>query len=290
VGQYVGHVIKDYSGVLPDPEFCVWGCGRKGFNREHIIGQQVAKALGIPDDTTTTWGEHRERNKGKFEIVLPNRVCKECNGKWMRKLDNRMMGFMRNTLTTGAAVELTTTRQRTLAYWATKVALLHEVYLHDENARLGADPIGVFFAPTDNLHAVYKHNCPPKLTRVWVGSRGRTDAAAFFIHTTGIFTREPDPEQATIYVPTNEPDNQYQRQRGFSSMFALPHHVFLVRGWELAYADGDLKGLGDPNDDVPDSMLPIWPESPTAFHWPPPHELSTDDIGCITGTSPNWVE
>lgn len=268
----------------------MWGCGRRSFNREHIIGQQVAKALGIPENTTTTWGEHRERNTGKFEIVLPNRVCRECNGKWMRKLDNRMMGFMRQTLTTGAPVELTTTRQLTLAYWATKVALLHEVYLHDENERVGADPTGVFFAPTDNLHAVYEHNRPPKLTRVWIGARAKTPKAAFFIHTGGIFVREADPERAVIHVPTNEPGNQYQSQRGFSSMFALPRQVFLVRGWELAYAEGDLDGLGDPNDNVPDSMLPIWPQSTAALHWPPPHQLSTDDIGRITGTPPPWVE
>ncbi len=222
--------------------------------------------------------------------MLPNRVCQECNGKWMRKLDNRMMGFMRATPTTGAPIELTTRRQLTLAYWATKVALLHEVYLHDENERLGAEASGVYFAPYDNLHTVYEHNRPPKLTRVWVGVRSKTPDAAFFLHTTGIFAQEPDPDLAVVHVATNEPGKQYQRQRGFSSMLRLPHHVFLVRGWELAYADGDLEGLGDPNEDAPDSMIPIWPTSAAAVQWPPPHQLSTDDIGRITGTPPPWVE
>jgi hypothetical protein len=269
---------------------CVWGCGRRSFNREHIIGEQVAKALGIPDNTTTKWGRHRETTRGKFEIVLPNRVCTECNGKWMRKLDNRMMAFMRATFTTGAPVELTTTRQLTLAYWATKVALLNEVYLHDENERKDANDVGVFFAPGDNLHAVYKHNRPPNLTRVWVGARADTPQALFFIHTTGIIVPEPQADRATFYVPDAEPENQYQRQAGFSAMFALRHLVFLVRGWELAYEKGTLDGLGDPNTDVPDSMLPIWPTRAESLEWPPPHQLSSDEIGQITGTPPEWVE
>jgi hypothetical protein len=288
--ESLGHVIKDYGGVIPNPGMCVWGCGRRSFNREHIIGNQVVKALGMPEDTTLKWGKHRERNRGRFEVVLPDRVCQECNAKWMRKLDNRMMGFMRNTLMTGAPVELTTTRQLTLAYWATKVALLNEVYLHDENERKDVDDVGVYFAPDDNLHAVYKYNRPPKLTRVWVGSRADTPEALFFIHTTGIVVPEPDRDLATFCIPEYKPENQYQRQRGFSSMFALRHLVFLVRGWELSYEAGDLDGLGDPDADAPDSMLPIWPNSAESVHWPPPHQLSTDEIGQITGTPPEWVE
>ena len=34
-----------------------------------------------------------ERPEEELEIVLSDRVCERCNGKWMRKLDKRMLDF-----------------------------------------------------------------------------------------------------------------------------------------------------------------------------------------------------
>ncbi len=95
---------KTIEAISPTRDSASGGVVVGASTAEHIVGQQVVKALGITGATVTRWGAHREENP-QFEMVLPNRVCQECNGKWMRKLDNRMMHFMRATLTTGAHVD-----------------------------------------------------------------------------------------------------------------------------------------------------------------------------------------
>ncbi len=99
-----------------------------------------------------------------------------------------------------------------------------------------------------------------------------------------------DPELATFFVPSYPPGRQYQSQLGFSSTFALRHLVLVVRGWDQTDEDPSYHGLGDPNGEIPESLLPIWPSSAEPVFWPPSHELSAEDIGRITGTPPPWVE
>lgn len=74
---------------------CVWCGATSNFDREHIIGQQIAKMLNTPYPAELRWGDYAARQGKRLEIVLENRVCKACNKGWMRKLDNLTMDFMR---------------------------------------------------------------------------------------------------------------------------------------------------------------------------------------------------
>jgi hypothetical protein len=101
---------------VPSSE-CIWGCDSgQPFDREHIIAKQVADAMGMPYPVPMAWGDydvsggerlkHGEVEEKELAIVLENRVCKRCNRKWMKALDDRMLIFMRDTLATEASVEL----------------------------------------------------------------------------------------------------------------------------------------------------------------------------------------
>ncbi len=98
-------------------------CERKDFTREHIIGHQVAKALDVTPPVKSYWGDFvMPGDKG--EVYIDDRVCDTCNRNWMRKLDNKVMQFMRPSIRHEARVQIEAGQQELLAMWATKVALL----------------------------------------------------------------------------------------------------------------------------------------------------------------------
>jgi hypothetical protein len=41
---------------------CVWGCGRRNFNKEHVVGRQIATLLGIPSPVEMHVGGWTGRN------------------------------------------------------------------------------------------------------------------------------------------------------------------------------------------------------------------------------------
>jgi hypothetical protein len=103
--------------VIPPPGKCVWGCDSgQPLDREHIIAKHVAAALDVPYPVPMSWGDLRratgeriergQREENALEIVLPDRVCKGCNGGWMKKLDDRMLRFMWPTFRHEARVRL----------------------------------------------------------------------------------------------------------------------------------------------------------------------------------------
>lgn len=211
--------------MLPPPGKCVWDCGRDDFNREHIIGLQIAKLFGETLPVKVALG--RPGKPKLIEVVLENRVCTRCNGHWMRKLDDRMTAFMKDAIRAGDAAALTTTRQRTLAQWAAKVALLFLLFLDHERCDRPQVQAGRerFYAPADDFAAVYKHQKPPPRARIWLGSR-EPAATALIVYTS-------TPQEIT---ETPQPDTGLPlRPYGYGVVLAVNHLVFVVRGFDSEY-------------------------------------------------------
>jgi len=273
----------------PDPPLtCVWGCGRKDFNVEHIIGQQYAKALNLSLPMTAHWGDHTETMTKELAILVPDRVCRGCNNGWMRKLDNRVISFMRRALTEGAHISLDTPfKQTQLAFWATKVALLLLVFQHDLTVKHQLEDMGPFTIPYADLEYVWQRKRPSDRTRVWVGARHDVGDIPFLHHESAVFSLTTDEARATVRME----NGSLVRDTGFRILFALGRLVFAVWGWQLDYDAGTPHGIEDPNELVPDSMLPIWPgDERKPVEWPPPHQLSAQEIGRICHTEPEWVQ
>ena len=120
------------DGMSKRSNECVWGCGRADFNVEHVVGRQFARRLGLPYPLALRWAEYG-RVQRELEITLPQRVCSGCNGRWMKKLDDRVRGSIGESICSGAPVQIAAAgTKRQLACWAMKVALLLNLWVHDE--------------------------------------------------------------------------------------------------------------------------------------------------------------
>jgi hypothetical protein len=117
--------------VLGPSSECVWGCGRSNFNREHVIGRQFANSLDLPYPMVMRWGSYGRTGR-ELEVVVENRVCEGCNGRWMKKLDDDVKDILGPSITDAAPVTLTPGRQKTVARWALKVGLPLMLWTHDE--------------------------------------------------------------------------------------------------------------------------------------------------------------
>ena len=252
---------------------CVWGCGRDNFNREHIVGQQIAKLLDLELPLTMHLGDFSRDGGEQVEVVLKDRVCVGCNSGWMRKLDNKMIAFMGDTFSTGTPVKLDEFRQRILARWAVKVALLLEVYLFDEAVRVPKlKAAGPFFAPDDNFPALRKEHGPPKRTQVWIGEL-ETATQPFTSHSSVITvsgTRAPYRRPTPI-------------ERGYESVFSLGPVALAVTGYEIGWNGTPLLKRNTRK------MLRIWPAAKQPVTWPPSSQITVRDLASMTGMPPEWA-
>jgi hypothetical protein len=120
--------------IPPKGPTCIWGCGRSNFNREHIIGRNVAKHLGVDYPTGVPLGDSPSQQE------VPD-----------------------------ARVELRKARQQRLGRWAVKIALLLQVWMHDlQEAEPDLD-LEPPHAAADHFHKLMGGH-PQKGTRVWVGA------------------------------------------------------------------------------------------------------------------------
>ena len=257
--------------MLPAFGTCVWDCGRRDFNREHIVGLQIAKLLDTTPPVTIAWNNYAKTGE-VIEVVLPNRVCKGCNENWMRKLDRRMVAFMKDAIRDDAPVVLNEKRQLTLAHWAVKVALLFLLHMNDEKpAQARSSEYELFYAPADNFAAVFKHQRPPPRTQVWLGARQERANDRLMVSSSTLFEPpNPDPPPgAPILNPF-----------GYGIVISLHRLVFVVRGVDLMYGGPLLEPYADL---VPASLLPVWPARGADVEWPPSRELSSQDVAMIAG-------
>jgi hypothetical protein len=263
--------------VIPPSGKCVWGCeSGQPLNKEHIIAKKVADAMGLDYPIRLSWGDiHRstgeeiergERVERKgLEIVLADRVCERCNKRWMSKLDDRMLRFMRPTLETEAPVQLDPPKRLTLARWATKVGLLLALWLHDQPL---ADPdtenLGESYAPARNFTVLYGHSTQvPDHTQVWMGAMD----PSIDVSESGVFIAA-----SAIYAGP--------RPVGYYVLLSLRRLVFLVIGTDIAYGTPHADDWAKPKRGITESraMIRIWPCGDCTVAWPPPAYLEPDGL------------
>lgn len=275
--------------MLPPPGKCVWGCeSGKPFNREHIIAKHVAEALGMPFPVPMAWGDiqrstgrqidHGERLEDELAVTLDDRVCQRCNSQWMKKSDDRMLRFMWGTLRNGDRVQLNAKNQAVLTLWANKVGLLLALWLHDQPL---TDPqitgVGKSYAPADNFLALFKHQKPPKRTRIWIGAIADTAAV-----------REVGVRASQIRASR---DGGEAFPCGYYVLFHLKRLVFLVSGWNLDWPD-EILDWANPERILADSraMRRLSPLRERVVEWPPPARLELDDLNKLISGEPDGIQ
>jgi hypothetical protein len=264
--------------LAPSTE-CIWGCGRSNFNQEHVIGRQFAEAMNLPYPLVQQWADYG-RLIHALEIVVNDRVCMGCNGRWMRKLDDRVRKLMGASITEGVAVDISSVEQLRLARWAMKVALLLMLWVHDECAqhpelleavRAREGRTDEPYVPLDHFADVGKRHRPPDGVLVWIGAA--SDELPDYFSSVSALARPAKP------VP---------ERFGYYSMFALRHLVVYV-----------LSGIQDANDGLvgfrpeilaPGKLVLIWPRSTEPVHWPPQQKVTTADVGSLTASEPDFGE
>ncbi len=202
-----------------------------------------------------------ERLDDKLEITIRERVCEGCNGGWMRKLDESMLKFMAPALSEYATVELSENDQRMLARWATKVALLLALWMHDDpllSQRLR------MWVPSDNFPILHTHLGCPKHTRVWMAAMAPIPVSDVFA--TG--------RRLTV-------DG---RPVGYWVMFKLKRLVFYVTGVEVGH-DGPVIEREPTRFVASGALVPIWPPAGDVVEWPPSVQLSPEGAGGLVQSS-----
>jgi hypothetical protein len=259
---------------------CVWGCRRSNFNEEHIVGKQFAKALDLPYPLAMMWADYWRMEQKLLSVVINDRVCEGCNGRWMRKLDDRVRKLMGPSITDGAPVDICSVEQLRLARWAMKVALLLMLWVHDECAKhpelLAAtharepgrtdEP----YVPVEHFADVGKRHRPPDGVLIWIGAA--SDELPDFFSSVSALSRpaEPSPERF-----------------GYYAMFALRHLVvYVIAG--IQDPDSGLVGF-DPTNLAPGKLVPIWPRSTGPVHWPPAQKITAADVGNLTASDPGFA-
>jgi hypothetical protein len=260
--------------TAPPRGTCVWGCGRTRFNKEHIIGKQIAKGLKITLPVQLCYSGFEGQNERTLEVVLRDRVCKTCNGGWMKKLDDRLMTFMSSAFANGDTVVLTPYRQKTLAFWAFKVALLLELFSHEHIPERHVD------VPAAQFTQLYRHQQPPDRSKVWIA---RADTSSLPIaHSGGIY----------LFSPQGKARVEDIRRSGAAPIaWAFTFHVgqvfAYVFGWEEGLPPPDGSRY-DPMMNLAKSFVQVWPKSLDDLTWPPEQPLTNAEITILLQRPPEW--
>jgi hypothetical protein len=254
---------------------CVWGCGRHNFTKEHVIGRQIVKVLELQSPLTMHLGGWEGRPEQFIRIVLKRRVCKICNETWMRQMDDQFVSVIGDTLRSGTEFDLEIVDQKIVATWATKVALLLELFLHDFIIRNPQVEVGSTFIPSDNLHALRITRTPPDGTTVWIGAIDHSTFHPFSSIGGAILGGPAGPIEG---IARGE-------LCGYQSIFNLNDVVFGVRGWTSAYVANPPVGMADPDQTIPGKTVQIWPRIGEVQHCPPSGgQLTPEEIRALAWT------
>ena len=78
------------------------------------------------------------------------------------------------------------------------------------------------------------------------------------------------------------------REAGNVSIFSLRSLVFRTIAFDRDVPAGVRALIKQPDDIVPGGMLQIWPSRLEQVIWPPPHEMTKDEVGLIAHSQPDW--
>jgi len=221
-------------------------CRREGVSQEHVFAKWVRDALPGGGAFTHKYGDGTTW-QSRIPDLKANRTCRECNNRWIARLDDAT----KPTLTSALRGEATTiargSPQATVAAWCFKTVLLLE---------LCAKGRAAFIKPRD-YRAFYELRHPPPVAFIWL--------AAY----------RPGPDEAEFQAGWVRPwDARFHLRdgsdrEGYGITFNVGHLAVQVVGHDPP-DDLNLRQSGDmPAGDSRDYLLPLWPTTGDAIEWPP---------------------
>lgn len=229
---------------------CVF-CESESVTKEHVFAKSLTKLFdgqggAGTDHIVRHVHSHPERGdttvkRAKTFALLSRKMCRTCNGGWMRKADENvrplLAAFARNE-----PVVLTRVEQERLAFWTTKTLF----------ALLTLEPKEFRFATADRYHELNQERRPLGGSQVWLGANNHGDLAWARSHSLRF--------DATV-----------SENGGFGATLSFGYAVmhFMYHGlddWRLRL-----------RYNVHRSLTQIWPVLP-AVRWPPHLRMTTTDL------------
>jgi hypothetical protein len=238
---------------------CVF-CGREGLTREHVWPNWINTILpeGVELEVSKTQTDPKSEvtkplgsswRSVSFDLTV-RRVCRDCNGGWMSRLEEAAKPLLVPLILGGSALLGAEDRQL-LATWALLRVIMAE-YI---------DPTQIS-APEAHRRWVFKERKPPRHgVYIWMAGYEGEDSAGFYRHVplASHLASNYRPEQVNSYGVT----------------FGIYKLVFQVFGATTApRTGGDLRQGGD----LAEKTVRLWPPVRGVFQVPPERRLSKVDL------------
>ena len=247
--------------------FC--GDDSKRLTDEHVFGDWVSRfyrAAALPGDFHGKAQIFDEGGNLKEFAAIPFQQvvkvpCEKCNTGWMRQLEDGVNSFVKPMLG-GESIVLRPTRQKLLATWCVKTALVMD-HLHPK-ARV---------VPDSHYRELCAYNKRPLGTSfVNIGFRRDIDKDENG-YLLGTIIKQQLPSVTVASEVSQEVQAMISKgRRIYCITFAIGHFVAQVVGHDLAARLEIRTGIAP--------VQRIWPTSPR-FRWP--GSRAVDDIGGVAG-------
>lgn len=155
-------------------------CGEPGVTKTHVFAKSFTdlfeeeghEPLVRHDRTDPESGETRVVKRAKKFAFKPMAACQDCNGGWMRELEEALRPVLKGFAENRPMV-LSPREQQRLALWAVVVALL----------QLELEPTELQFADSVAMGPlIYATREPPPGTQVWAGANTHGEMGSFGAH------------------------------------------------------------------------------------------------------------
>jgi hypothetical protein len=215
--------------------------------QEHIwpdwIGNRLPRRAMLSTFRYTGDGQVHRGQAIAFTLTIPN-VCQRCNGRWMRRIENRVIPVAEPMIFGMQPAQLSSAAQQTIASWA---------YLRALVLQYASDPTGL---PPWRYHEIYRRRGRPLTTSfIWIGALRNPDPSGSYFGGMSLdfgnvpFIGQTEPE---AYVATMAVGNLVMR--------VLLYSPLLQRAGHLGRVD---------NGPFGPSLAPVWLPNPGGSQWPP---------------------
>jgi hypothetical protein len=249
---------------------CVFCDSLGPLNKEHFIPDWISRLFkGSPVATVQVINRDGKQRLYPLPIFQQEvgTVCKKCNGGWMATLEKQVAPFLAPMLTESRPCVLDQARQKLLATWAVKTAMVFE--------QIHCGKRGI---PPTEYHRLYRVQQPPNGYAAWVAHRREMRKGL-----------NGPPERLAWFIAGAIPEVRVESARSadlgkrafasgailYRTTFMIAHVVFQVLISSLPLA---LK-VEPQGTLLPQTALLIWPAQ-MKRQWPPP--FSIEQIGGLT--------
>jgi hypothetical protein len=243
---------------------CVF-CKGEGVTREHVFAKWVREAL--PGGGLFS---HRHSDGTTWESEIPdlkaNRTCAPCNNRWIERLD----AAAKSLLTLPVRGEPQTigrgSPQTVVSAWCFKTALLLE---------LCAKSRASFIKPRD-YRAFYHLRHPPEAVYIWLTAYGQgpneTEFQAGWVR----------PWSARFSLLDGS------EREGYAITFNVGHLAVQIVGHDPP-DDLNIRQAGElpTTTNSSDYLLPLWPPTGEAIHWPPKFGFDAGGLDALSNVTPS---